>query len=52
MIKDKNSYNILVVEDNPGDFTILEDLLLDRFSKPVIDHAKTFKAASVFLKDL
>lgn len=52
MLRDKNKYDILVVEDNPGDFTILEDLLMERFSKPVIDHAKTFKAACVFLKDL
>lgn len=52
MLRDKNVYEILVVEDNPGDYTILEDLLIDRFSKPMIDHAKTFKAASVFLKNL
>lgn len=52
MLRDKNVYDILVVEDNPGDYTILEDLLIDRFSKPMIDHAKTFKAASVFLKNL
>ncbi len=52
MLRDKTLYNILVVEDNPGDFTLLEDLLKDKFLKPVIDHAKTFKAASVFLKDL
>lgn len=52
MLRDKKVYDILVVEDNPGDFTILEDLLIDRLSKPMIDHAKTFKAASVFLKSL
>lgn len=52
MLRDKNVYEILVVEDNPGDYTILEDLLMDRLSKPMIDHAKTFKAANVFLKDL
>lgn len=52
MLRDKNVYNILVIEDNPGDFTILEDLLIDRLSKPVIDHAKTYKAATVFLNAL
>jgi PAS domain S-box-containing protein len=52
MLRDKKVYEILVVEDNPGDYTILEDLLIDRLSKPMIDHAKTFKAANVFLKDL
>jgi len=26
---DKNNYNVLIVEDNPGDFIILEDLLLN-----------------------
>ena len=30
----------------------LEDLLIDRMSKPVIDHAKSFKSATVFLNDL
>jgi PAS domain S-box-containing protein len=52
MLKDKKIYNILVVEDNPGDYTILEDMLIDRFSKQNIDHAKTFKASAVFLKDM
>ena len=37
MLRDKKTYEILVVEDNPGDFTILEDLLIDRLSKPMID---------------
>jgi PAS domain S-box-containing protein len=45
MIKDKNSYRILVVEDNLGDYTIVEDFLTEQISDPVIVHADNFKRA-------
>ncbi len=52
MLRELKTYHILVVEDNPGDYTILEDMLIERFSKPSIDYAKTFKASAVFLKEM
>src|SRR5688500_5317624 len=45
MNRDKQQYRILVIEDNPGDFIIVEDLLSDQILTPVITHAFTFKEA-------
>nr|WP_314898142.1 response regulator [uncultured Flavobacterium sp.] len=49
MIKDKKSYSILVIEDNLGDFMIVEELLTELILNPKIIHAKNFKEASVIL---
>ncbi|TRX03972.1 response regulator [Flavobacterium gawalongense] len=49
MIKDKKSYSILVIEDNLGDFMIVEELLTELILNPKITHAKNFKEASVIL---
>lgn len=49
MIKDNKKYKILVVEDNPGDFIIIEDFLIDVILYPVIVHAVNFKQASEIL---
>jgi len=32
-----------VIEDNPGDFTIVEDFLTEQIAAPVIVHADNFK---------
>ena len=45
MIPNKKEYNFLVIEDNPGDFIIVEDLLLEQVSNAVITHAVSFKQA-------
>ncbi len=45
MIKDNKTYNILVVEDNPGDFALVEDYLYDEIVAPNITQAKSFKEA-------
>jgi signal transduction histidine kinase len=42
---DKCKYQILVVEDNPGDFALVEDFIYEQFDAPVIIQAKTFKEA-------
>jgi len=42
--------NILIIEDNLGDFTLVEDFLFERFISPVITHAKTYKEASQVFK--
>ncbi|MDP4285324.1 MAG: PAS domain S-box protein [Bacteroidota bacterium] len=47
---DKQLYNILVVEDNPGDYLLIEDHLLEQFENPVITQVTDFrKAADFFL---
>ena len=49
MIKDKKSYRILVIEDNPPDLALVEEFLMDQISDPVIVHADSFKQASAIL---
>ncbi|HEY1019603.1 MAG TPA: PAS domain S-box protein [Sediminibacterium sp.] len=49
MIKDEKKYRILVIEDNPGDFLIVEDLLTEQILNPAIVHAKNYKEAVVLL---
>jgi PAS domain S-box-containing protein len=51
MIKDKRSYNILVIEDNPGDFALVEDYLEEQIADPVILQATNFKQALALLSD-
>jgi signal transduction histidine kinase len=49
MDKDNGGYRILVVEDNPGDFVLVEDLILERINSPLIVQAKTFEEAKSIL---
>ncbi len=35
----------MIVEDNPGDFALVEDFLFEHIESPVIIHAKNFKGA-------
>ncbi len=49
MIKDEKKYRILVIEDNPGDFLIVEDLLSEEILDPVIIQAKNLKEAVALL---
>ncbi len=42
---DKKKYRILVIEDNPGDFVIVEDFLVESLFAPQIIHARDFKHA-------
>lgn len=43
IIKDKTSYKILVIEDNPGDFAIVQEYLEDQILLPSITHSKNYK---------
>ncbi len=43
IIKDTTSYNILIAEDNSGDSTIVEELLLEQISSPIIKRAGSYK---------
>jgi len=49
MKKDKCGYRILVIEDNPGDFIIVEEFLMEQILSPVIVHAVNFKQAAAIL---
>jgi PAS domain S-box-containing protein len=49
MKKDTSHYDILVVEDNTGDFILLSEFLNDVIEKPVVHHALDFKRAITFL---
>ena len=50
MVKDKSNYHILVVEDNPGDFALVEDYLMEQILQPHIVQANCFTAADQLLK--
>ena len=50
-MKDNKQYQILVVEDNPGDYTLIEDYLEERFVSVKILWAKNFKEAKAILTD-
>lgn len=45
MKRDKKKYNILIVEDNPGDFLLIQDYLEEQIQHPVITNVKNYKAA-------
>ncbi len=51
MRKDKNIYKILVIEDNPGDFVLVEDYLNEQILEPVIERATNFAQAQSILKN-
>ena len=46
---DKKRYKILVIEDNPGDFTLVEDFLFEQIESPAITNVETFKEAKDIL---
>lgn len=46
MIKDRISYRILIVEDNPNDFFIINEYLLEYIVNPIITYVDTFKKAT------
>jgi PAS domain S-box-containing protein len=51
MKKDIHPYKILVVEDNLGDFILVEDYLIEEIVQPELTHAKDFKQAKAYLSD-
>jgi PAS domain S-box-containing protein len=48
-MKDHRPYKILVIEDNPGDFTIVEEFLTEQILVPGIVQVNNFKQASAIL---
>ena len=52
MKEDKNPYKILVIEDNPGDFMLIEEFVGEHINEATITHAVDFKQAAYQLVDL
>jgi len=50
MLKDKKPYRILVVEDNPGDFLLVEEFLMEAIAFPATRHARNFREAVQILE--
>lgn len=48
---DKNKYHILIVEDNPGDYFLVEDYLSEHIQKPNLTHCLTYQEAKTKLND-
>lgn len=51
MIKDTNDYHVLVIEDNPGDLTLIYDYLIEQIESPRIQNAKSFSQAAEVLNN-
>lgn len=51
MIFDQKHYNILIVEDNPGDLLLITDSIEDIISSSSITNAKSFQDALMLLND-
>jgi signal transduction histidine kinase len=45
----KKAYSILVIEDNPGDFALVEQFLMEKIETAVIYHAINYKTANEVL---
>jgi PAS domain S-box-containing protein len=48
---DNKEYKILIIEDNDGDYILVEDFLFEQIAAPVITRAKTYKAATEILAE-
>ncbi|MFN3916387.1 MAG: response regulator [Flavobacteriales bacterium] len=48
-MKDKTPYNILVVEDNLGDYVLIEDYIEEHILSPNIDRAQNYSSAENLL---
>jgi PAS domain S-box-containing protein len=51
MKKDSRSYHILVIEDNPGDFMLIQEYLEDNIIAPDLKHVQSYKEAFNALTD-
>ncbi len=51
MMKDLTVFNFLVIEDNLGDFILIEDYLEEQILKPKVSHAKSFLEAKQVFKE-
>lgn len=51
MTLDKSTYRILVVEDNPGDYMLVEDFLTEHIKSPSLTHVTKFKPAQSLINE-
>jgi len=51
MKKDSRNYHILVIEDNPGDFMLIQEYLEDNILAPDLEHVRSYKEAYNALTD-
>lgn len=51
MRKDEHPYHFLIIEDNWGDFVLIEEYLSDIIQHPVLEKAETFLKAKNLLKE-
>ena len=51
LAKDQTGYRILIIEDNPGDFILVEDLLFEQIESPEINRVTTCSDAANVLAD-
>jgi len=49
MSPNKNTYHILLVEDNPGDVLLIQDYLDEYLKGSIIDHAESLKEAKALI---
>lgn len=46
-----HSIKLLIIEDNEGDFVLVEEFVVEQFDKPELTHVKTFQDAKEILKE-
>ncbi len=51
MDKDRKKYKILIVEDNPGDYALIEEYLQELIQAPQLTQAKDFRSAAALLSE-
>ncbi len=51
MRKDEKSYHILIIEDNLGDYILIEEYLAENILEPKLKRAETFFNAKALLED-
>ena len=52
MIVDEKKYSIIVVEDNLGDFFLLEEYVSEKIKNPSVKHFERFSELNAFKKDV
>lgn len=50
-MSDKDDYTVLVIEDNPGDFTLVEEFILEQVHAPIISNARNYFEAEKILSE-
>lgn len=48
--KEQVGISVLIIEDNPGDYLLIEDFLIEKYLKISINHCKNYESAIEFLK--